>query len=374
VAPNHDLVIRPRLYQAEPDRLRVPLDPVLDPIDVTRIAGIATAVDVERQLVSVRLNDDATTELPYARLVVAVGSRMPRPQLPGADLIHDVDTVDAAVALDLHLHALPDRPAAPGRFTAVVVGAGFTGIELATELLPRLRAIADPHGAAGDVRVVLVEREAVVGPELGAGPRPAIEATLASLGVETRLGVTLDAVQDGRVRLSDGSTLDAMTVAWTAGMRAGELTGALPAPRDRLGRLEVDRLLRVPACPDVFAGGDAAAAHDLEDHVVMQSCQHALQSGRYAGHNAAADLLGLELASFAPHGYVTCLDLGEGGALFATGWDRAVQVVGEEAKARKRHINEEYIYPPAGDAAQILAEADHDLEARTAAREAAGRR
>ncbi|MGW0082189.1 FAD-dependent oxidoreductase [Streptomyces sp. NPDC003393] len=103
--------------------------------------------------------------------VLATGSRLLRPRLPGSEHLFDVDTLPAAARLDHHLRRLPQVPS-EGRYTAVLVGAGFTGLEIATALVDRLRAVAEPHGAAEDVRVVLVDRADVLGPELGRGPGP----------------------------------------------------------------------------------------------------------------------------------------------------------------------------------------------------------
>src|SRR3546814_6819845 len=80
--------------------------------------------------------------LPYDRLVVAAGSHGFQPPIPGlSDFGHSVNDRAAAVALDKHLQALADRPASPARDTVVVVGGGFTGIEVATEMPDRLREI-----------------------------------------------------------------------------------------------------------------------------------------------------------------------------------------------------------------------------------------
>lgn len=101
----------------------------------------------------------------------------------------------------------------------------------------------------------------------------------------------------------------------------------------------------MPGVPGVYAAGDTAAAETEGGHRTMPSCQHALPLGRFAGHNVAADLLGLPPVPFAPDPYVTCLDLGSAGAVFTTGWDRRVKWTGETAKARKRTVNEDWIYP-----------------------------
>ncbi|WP_280262580.1 NAD(P)/FAD-dependent oxidoreductase [Nocardia wallacei] len=364
VSSGDDLVIRPRLYQAEPDRMRVALDRILGPIGVRRVAATATGIDTARRRIATVGRDGSAGEIGWDRLVLATGSRLIRPTLPGAELLHDVDTLPAAAALDAHLHRLPETPSREGRFTAVVVGAGFTGLEIATELVERLGAIAAKHGAGEQVRVVLVERSDVIGPELGPGPRPQILRVLSSLGVEQRVGVSLAAVDADGAELSDGTRIPAATVIWTAGMQAGPLTGAIPADRDRLGRLAVGVDLRVSGVPGVYAAGDTAAAAAEPGHRVTQSCQHALQLGKFAGHNAAADLLGLPPAPFAATPYVTCLDLGATDAVFTTGWDRTVASTGAAAKARKRKVNELWIYPPTDDADELLRQADYRFSHR----------
>lgn len=142
-----------------------------------------------------------------------------------------------------------------------MVGAGFTGLEVATELVGRLRARAAAlNGGEHCVRVVLVERADVVGPDIGPGPRPAIRAALDEVGVEVRLGQSITGVTPSGVRLEDGTQLEAATVVWTAGMQASPLTRDIPGDHDELGRLEVDGELRVPQSPHVFAAGDTAAA------------------------------------------------------------------------------------------------------------------
>ncbi|MGI5220645.1 NAD(P)/FAD-dependent oxidoreductase [Nocardia sp. CA-290969] len=364
VSPGDDLVIRPRLYEAGPDRMRVALDRILGPVGVRRVAAAATGIDTTARTVTAVGSDGRTDEIDYDRLILATGSELVRPELPGAELLFDVDTLPAATALDAHLNRLPDLPPGDGRFTAVVAGAGFTGLEIATELADRLGALAATRAPGERVRVVLVERADALGPELGPGPRAEIADALAALGVESRLGVSVAAVEPDRVVLSDGTHLTTRTAIWTAGVRAGALTAAIPGTHDRLGRLAVDENLAVTGVPGVYAAGDTAAAAAEPGHQVMQCCQHALQLGKFAGHNAAADLLGLPAAPFTAAPYVTCLDLGSHGAVFTNGWDRRVVATGAVAKDRKRKVNELWIYPPTDDPDELLRQADYRFSVR----------
>ena len=81
-----------------------------------------------------------------------------------------------------------------------------------------------------------------------------------------------------------------------------------------------------------FAAGDVAHAAADDGHAILQSCQHAQVTGRFAGYNAAADLAGLPLQAYRQPLYTTCLDLGASGAVLTTGWDRTVEATGEQPK------------------------------------------
>lgn len=357
VAPEPRLVIRPRLYEPNPETLTAPLDDVFRAIDVVYLQGNVETIDTAARTAEILGPDDARSTVTYDRLVVATGSRLFRPDIPGlAEHGFSVDQYDQAVALERHLHSLADRPVSMTRNTVVVAGGGFTGIEVATEMPERLRAILGTDAA---IRVVIVERNGAVAPEMGPDPRPIIEAALRDLGVETRLGVGVAALDESGVTLSDGEHIESATVIWAAGMRAAPLTAQIPAELDRLGRLPVDRELRVHGVPGVFATGDAAkAACDDIGHDALMSCQHATRMGAFAGNNAAAELLNVPTAPYHQEAYVTCLDLGAAGAVFTRGWDCVVEMVGKTAKKTKQEINTIWIYPPKAERKIALASAD----------------
>jgi NADH dehydrogenase len=357
VAPEPTLVIRPRLYEPKPETLTAPLLDVLKAVDVVYIKGSAETIDTASRIVQVATANNKRQSLSYDRLVVATGSRLFRPNIPGlAEHGFSVDNLDDAIALDKHLHGLADRPASNGRDTIVVAGGGFTGIEAATEIPTRLRAIL---GKDARPRVIIVERNSAIAPDMGEGPRPIIEEALRKLGVETRLGAGVASLDNSGITLSDGERIETETVIWAAGIRAAPLTTQIPAERDNFGRLLVDRDLRVPSVPGVFATGDAArAASDDVGNYALMSCQHATRMGAFAGNNAAAELLRMATRPYHQKGYVTCLDLGEAGALFTRGWDRKVEMVGDVAKKTKKEINTVWIYPPKPERAAALASAD----------------
>jgi NADH dehydrogenase len=356
--PFHD--IRVRNYEADLTPCRIPLRDVLDPAGVQHITADVTAIDPISHTVTTSVGT-----LGYDRLIVALGSQIAKPDIPGLrEFGFDVDTYDGAMTLQRHLATLTSGAHTPAAATAVVVGAGLTGIETACELPARLAELFPDTAPL----VVLVDHNPHVGSDMGASARPVIEAALTAIGVESRLGVGVSAVDEGGATLSTGEVLAASTVVWCAGMRANPLTADLGVPRDRLGRVPVDDYLLVTGVQDVFAAGDVAVAKMDDTHESVMSCQHGRPMGRFAGYNVISDLLGEPMLTLRIPWYVTVLDLGPAGAVYTEGWDRHVVASGAEAKTTKRTINAQRIYPPLdGNRDAILAAAAPTLQTRPSA-------
>ncbi|KUH82905.1 MULTISPECIES: FAD-dependent oxidoreductase [unclassified Mycobacterium] len=355
--PYHD--IRVRNYEADLSECRLPLSDLLDPVGVGHIAAEVVGIDASTATVSTA--DGAA--LGYDRVVLATGSRVVKPDIPGlARFGFDVDTYDAAARLQSHIRGL--RPEDAASATAVVVGAGLTGIETASELPAMLTAAI---GSGVRPRVLLVDHNPRVGSDMGDSARPVIEKALADNEIEALTGVRVFEVGPRSVTLSTGEVVEAATVIWCAGMRANPLTGQLGVARDRFGRLPVDDYLGVVGVGGVFAAGDVAAARMDDEHMSVMSCQHGRPMGRYAGYNVISDLLGEPMLALRIPWYVTVLDLGPAGAVYTEGWDRRVVSTGAAAKATKRIINGERIYPPlSGDRDALLAAAAPELQSAPA--------
>ena len=357
LAPQPELRIRPRFYEPNAHQLFAPLGELFDAVGVNFISGTAERIDVEPKTVAYRNALGAIKTLAYDKLVLATGSHLALSDTPGvAQHAFDVDQIEQAMRLEQHLQRLVDLPESKARNTVVVAGGGFTGIETATEMPARLRAVL---GENAEIEVIIVDRGSKIGASLGTEISQSIAQACEALGVKWRLQTTVVAVDEHGVTLSDGQRIEANTVIWTTGVRANPLTAQIPGEHDALGRLHVDAYLQVMGQPDIFATGDVAyaATDDLGNHALM-TCQHAIVLGRHAGHNVAAQLLGVEPIMYRQPKYVTCLDLGGWGAVYTEGWDRHVVLTGQEAKALKTQINTVWIYPPAANREAAWAAAD----------------
>jgi NADH:ubiquinone reductase (H+-translocating) len=338
--------IRVRNYEADLTAVRVPLDDVLGPVGVQCVEGEVASLDLAGQTATVTTASGPQV-LPYDRLIFALGSQLLRPNVPGlAEHGFDVDTYHGAARLNTHLQSLPSLPASPGQWTVVVVGAGLTGIEAATEMPGKLRAVLAQANTTRPCRVILADHHPWVGSDMGASARPVIEEALAALGIEMRVGLDIVSISLSGVLLSSGEEIPAATVVWCAGMRANPLTRLFPVAHDRFGRIPVDACMRVTGVAHAFAAGDVAWAMMDDRHASVMSCQHGRPMGRFAGHNVVCDLFGLPMRPLHIAWYVTVLDLGPWGAVYTAGWDRQVVTTGEAAKQTKQVINCQRIYPP----------------------------
>lgn len=354
--------IRVRNYEADLSGTRLALADLLEPIDVKLVVAEVTGLSIADRTVTCAAAGKSF-QLAYDRLIFALGSRLARPPLPGlGEHAFDVDTYDAAMHLGAHLGALARAPRSAGRDTVLVVGAGLTGVEVATEMPARLRSVlaADPQARP---RVILADHSPRIGSDMGESARPVIAEALAALGVETRPGVSVAALDANGATLAGGERIEARTVVWCAGMQASPLTKLFPVARDRFGRLPVTQNLKIDGLANEFAAGDVAWFAIDGTHNCVMSCQHGRPMGRFAGHNVVCDLLGEPMLPLSIAWYTTILDLGPWGAVYTEGWDRKVVAQQAVAKRTKETINRQRIYPPPSrDRREILEAAAPEVQ------------
>ncbi|MFF5231390.1 NAD(P)/FAD-dependent oxidoreductase [Dactylosporangium sp. NPDC000521] len=281
----------------EPRRVAVSLPAALPGVRV--VLGNATHIDPRLRTVHYEDGAERTRQLTYDRLVITVGSVNKLLPIPGiAEHAHGFRGIPEALYLRDHLirqvelAATADDPAErAARLTFVVVGAGYTGTEVAAHC--RL-AVADivrhqPSLAGTQVRWLLLDTASRVLPELSPRLSGTADRVLRARGVEVLTGCSVASASSDRVQLSDGRVVPTRTLIWCVGVRPDPLVEDLEL-RTEQGRLVVDEHLTVPGFPDVFACGDAAAVPDLTrpGSLTPMTAQHAVRQGALAAHNVVA--------------------------------------------------------------------------------------
>ena len=223
-----------------PESLRAAFD-----LDV-RVGHEAIELDTGAKQVRVRA-DGTEYNLPYDHLILSPGAKAIRPPIEGLDSprVHTLRTVDDAVAL----RHLVDT----GAKRAVVLGAGFIGLEAAEALHAR------------GLEVAIVELAPHVLPPLENEIAHPVQDELARLGIAVHAGVAAERLTDqgdsALVHLSDGTAVAADLVVLSVGVAPDTAFAGAAGVATENGAIVVDQHGRT-SLPDVYAAGDATVSTD----------------------------------------------------------------------------------------------------------------
>lgn len=281
----------------EPRRVTVSLSGTLPRVRL--VLGEADGIDLDARTVHYSDPEGGGGTLEYDRLVLAAGSVNKLLPIPGvAEHAHGFRGLPEALYLRDHvtrqveLAAAAEEPVScAARCTFVVVGAGYTGTEVAAlgQLYTDAQVRNQPLREGMRPRWILLDIAPRVLPELDERLSRTADRVLRERGVDVRMGTSVkEATHDG-VLLTDGEFVHTRTIVWCVGVRPDPLVDSLDLPMER-GRLLVDPYLQVPGRPEVYACGDAAAVPDLDNpgQYTPMTAQHAWRHGKVCARNIAA--------------------------------------------------------------------------------------
>ncbi|CAM5347831.1 NAD(P)/FAD-dependent oxidoreductase [Streptomyces violaceorubidus] len=268
---------------------------------VRLVLGEADGIDLDGHTVHYTGPEGEEGTLPFDRLVLAAGSVNKLLPVPGvAEHAHGFRGLPEALYLRDHVTrqvelaaAADDRAECAARCTFVVVGAGYTGTEVAAHgaMYTDAQVRRHPMRTGMRPRWMLLDVAPRVMPEMDERLSRTAERVLRQRGVDVRMGTSVqEATHDG-VLLTDGTSVDTRTLVWCVGVRPDPLVESLGLPMER-GRLLVDPHLQVPGRPELFACGDVAAVPDLNQpgQYTPMTAQHAWRHGKVCAQNVAASL------------------------------------------------------------------------------------
>lgn len=283
----------------EPRRVSVSLSSTLPRVRL--VLGEADGIDLDGRTVHYADPEGREGTLSFDRLVLAAGSVNKLLPIPGvAEHAHGFRGLPEALYLRDHVTrqvelaaAAGDRAECAARCTFVVVGAGYTGTEVAAhgQMYTDAQVRRHPMRTGMRPRWMLLDVAPRVLPEMDERLSRTAERVLRKRGVDVRMGTSVkEATHDG-VLLTDGTTVDTRTLVWCVGVRPDPLVESLGLPMER-GRLLVDPHLQVPGRPELFACGDVAAVPDLNQpgQYTPMTAQHAWRHGKVCAQNVAASL------------------------------------------------------------------------------------
>jgi NADH dehydrogenase len=269
-----------------PEHVVAPIRQMIDAPCTQFVMGRALDVDFGRKLL--RASTLAgVQDIPFEHLVLAVGTRANTALVPGladhalplklvGDALHIRNRVLQRIAR-IELEGDPVARRRLGHF--VVIGGGFSGVEVAGSLSDFLRGARRfyPRVARDELKVTLLQDGERLLPELPESLGRSAARSLMARGVDVRLAARAARVEADGVVLADGARIDAATVVCTIGTRPNPFVEQLDVPLQR-GRIVTGRDLSVPGRSGVWALGDCALVRNGD-------CALVRNGGCAPGHN-----------------------------------------------------------------------------------------
>jgi NADH dehydrogenase len=287
----------------------------------TLLLAEVTDIRFETREIDVRfLLGDGTRSLRYDHLAIATGSVTATFGIPGVgEYTFPFKRLEDADALRNHIIAtleLADVQPDPVRRRALlryaVVGGGYTGVEVAGELVDFFESIVRFYRNVDrrEIEIVLVEGGSKLLPDLLPRMGEYTTAFLQRRGVKVLVDSLVAAIDARGIELKNGTRVDAQTVVWSAGVRPSPFIAALPLPHARNGGILAQADMSVEGHPGVWAIGDCAWIPMPDGGYYPATAQHALREGPALAENIVRVMRGEPTKPFAWKALGTMASLG----------------------------------------------------------------
>jgi NADH dehydrogenase len=306
------IVFTPMLHEVaggdlQPSDIVSPLRRILRHVKV--VEAEVDAIDLRARTVScVAGIRDVRREFQFDHLLLALGSKTNFFDISGVrDWAATMKSMSDAALLHNMMIALletaalqDDESARRQLLTFVIAGGGFAGVETTGAVNDFVRETARyyPSITETDIRVVLIHPDGFLLPELGEELGLYAERKLRERNVDVVKGTRVAGYDGSIVTLTDGTSIPASTLVWTAGVKPSAVIGSLPCEKER-ARLRVNEYLAVPGVNGLWAAGDCAAVPDVTTgKFCPPTAQHGLRQGVAAAKNIEAAIARRALKPF----------------------------------------------------------------------------
>ncbi|NEO34109.1 MAG: NAD(P)/FAD-dependent oxidoreductase [Symploca sp. SIO3C6] len=289
---NDRFLFSPLLYELLTGELHTweiapPFEELLTNTGVRFVQAVVAGIDIQEQ--RVQLQDGQ--ELVYDRLVLALGGETPLDMAPGvAEYGIPFRTVTDAYRLEERLRVLEESDA--DKIRVAIVGAGYSGVELACKLAERL-------GKRGRLRLIEISDSILkTSTEFNrTTAKKALDERNVWIDLETKVesvgADTISLLYKGQV-----DTIPVEVVLWTVGTKVASVISSLPLKQNQRSQLTITNTLQIVDHPEIFALGDLADCQDAEGQKVPSTAQAAFQQADYTAWNIWASLTGRPLLPF----------------------------------------------------------------------------
>lgn len=309
--------------------ITLPLTELLQKRKIRFFQATVREIDLTNKVVRTDKGD-----LPYYEIVVALGSEPNYGHIMGAEE-HSfcVSSVEAAA----HTRDELKKVLAQEKNAKIVVGGGgFTGVELAGEIVDELRCC-----------VTIIEGSKNLLPSWGIPEfSRKVADVLTEMGAEIILGKLIVEVKPDTVVFNDGSQVESSLFIWTGGVQGSRVASRSGLKTGRDNRVVINEFCEAVGFPSVYVVGDCALVVNQKTGEILPQCiEIALQQAEVVAENLYADVTGTERTIYVPKFSGQILAVGE---KYGIGKISGVKLEGRLAQMIKRIIHLHYVYKIAG--------------------------
>ena len=226
--------------------------------------------------------------------------------------------------------------------TFVVAGSGFTGIEMAGELLEWKSRLAREYNVdEAEVNLKVVEAMGTILNMLDRKQADKAEKYMVKHGMEILKNSPIVEVTADTVTLKDGSKINTRTLIWTCGIQANEDAKEYGLETARAGRLQTNEYMQAVGKKDVFVVGDMAYFEEEKGKGTPQIVEAAEQTANTAVKNIIASIENKEMQKYKGnyHGFMVSI-----GGRYCVANLMGVKLSGFFAMVMKHIVNLYYLF------------------------------
>ncbi|NLY37168.1 MAG: NAD(P)/FAD-dependent oxidoreductase [Tissierellia bacterium] len=297
------------------EAVRIDLDKIFAKRNIEVVHDEILEIDFEQKKLTGKVG-----EYSYDYLVLATGSKPTFFNTPGADEnALTLWTYADSLRINNHIHKMfqlatseldPDKRKAMLNF--VVIGTGFTGVEMVGELAEWKGRLCQTYNIdPDDVGIHVVDMLPKVLPIFDDVLSDKAEAYLKKMGVQIHLSSAITAVNEDSIEMKGREPLLTKTAIWAAGIEGSDLMEGISLEKVARNRVKTDKYLRSLDHEDVFVVGDNIFyVPEGAERPVPQMVENAEISHEVVSHNIASTLDGKEMVEFKPEFHGAMVSIG----------------------------------------------------------------
>jgi len=347
--------LRTELHEAAAGRtsssaISVPMRSILRNKRIEFVKAEVRHIDFARQTVT-----STEGKIRYDKLVIGLGSQTEFFGIPGlSSHAFTLNSLEDAEKIKNHIRQMfaqdkkeTDETKRKAMLTFTVGGGGFTGVELATELVGYLLRLSKQFKIAPDeAQLLVIEAGETVLSGFDLELVRIVQRAIASKGIKLMLKTPCVSVEADSINLKSGESIHTQTLIWTGGVRANDLVAEAGLKYGPRSRVVVNPYLESVDHPGVYVIGDNALVLDsATNRPVAPTAQLALQQAEFAALNIFAEIRGTKRVRYVPKVAGQFVSLGDRNAV---GWVGRFRVRGFLAWILKRMTVLRYLYSIGG--------------------------